>query len=90
MCVCVCSCHSMCVCVRTCQVRVRDWTMTGEHTVIGIVRVAVSDVVENIESSWFHLESPSGTGFVGHHGEATEIKLAFQSEAVLRLSKVRT
>ena len=56
--------------------------MTGEHTVIGIVRVAVSDVVESIQSSWFHLESPSGTGFVGHHGEPTEIKLAFQSEVV--------
>jgi hypothetical protein len=56
--------------------------MTGEHTVIGIVRVAVSDVLENIQSSWFHLESPSGNGFVGHHGEPTEIKLAFQSEVV--------
>jgi len=69
---------------REIEVRVRDWVTGGDNTVIGIVRVAVNDVVEDgkIEHEWFPLENPAGAGFVGHHGEPSEISLAFCSEVV--------
>jgi hypothetical protein len=67
---------------REMEIRLKDWNMAAEHIVLGVVRIAVADVIEvgHILQDVFHLEESSGGGFVGHNGEPSSISLSFRAE----------